>query len=59
MSCTAWNGCTDNATVELCTVTNGGHQWPGGDTLPYGGSASPNLDSSETIATFFDAHPMK
>jgi polyhydroxybutyrate depolymerase len=58
VSCTKWDGCTANADVELCTVTGGGHQWPGGDTLPYGGSASPNLDSSETIATFFDAHPM-
>ena len=58
VSCTKWDGCTSNADVELCTVTGGGHQWPGGDTLPYGGSASPNLDSSETIATFFDAHPM-
>ena len=58
VSCTKWDGCSANADVELCTVTGGGHQWPGGDTLPYGGSASPNLDSSETIAAFFDAHPM-
>jgi polyhydroxybutyrate depolymerase len=58
VSCTKWDGCTANADVELCTVTSGGHQWPGGDTLPYGGSASPNLDSSETIAEFFEAHPL-
>lgn len=58
VSCTKWDGCTAGADVELCTVTGGGHQWPGGDTLPYGGSASPNLDSSETIAAFFDAHAM-
>jgi len=58
VSCTKWDGCTANADVELCTVTGGGHQWPGGDTLPYGGSASPNLDSSETIAAFFEAHAM-
>jgi polyhydroxybutyrate depolymerase len=58
VSCTKWDGCTAGADVELCTVAGGGHQWPGGDTLPYGGSASPNLDSSETIAAFFDAHPM-
>jgi polyhydroxybutyrate depolymerase len=58
VSCTKWDGCTAGADVELCTVTGGGHQWPGGDTLPYGGTASPNLDSSETIAAFFDAHAM-
>ena len=59
VSCTKWSGCTDNADVELCTVTGGGHAWPGGDVLPYGGSTSQNLDASETIAAFFDAHPMK
>ena len=59
VSCTKWSGCTDGADVELCTVTGGGHAWPGGDVLPYGGSTSQNLDSSETIAAFFDAHPMK
>ena len=44
--------------VELCTVTGGGHQWPGGELLPYGATLSLNLDASEAIATFFDAHPM-
>ncbi|MBS2019050.1 MAG: hydrolase [Deltaproteobacteria bacterium] len=57
VSCSKWT-CEAGSHVELCTVTNGGHQWPGGETLPYGGSASPNLDSSETIAKFFEAHPL-
>ena len=57
-TCTKWDGCTSGADVELCTITGGGHQWPGGDTLPYGGTASPDLDSSETIAAFFEAHPL-
>lgn len=58
VKCTAWGGCTAGADVELCTVTNGGHQWPGGEQLPYGGSPSPNLITSEAIADFFEAHPM-
>jgi polyhydroxybutyrate depolymerase len=58
VSCTKWSGCTAGADVELCTVTGGGHQWPGGDQLPYGPNLSANLDTSSTIADFFLAHPM-
>lgn len=58
VSCTKWSGCTAGADVELCTVTGGGHQWPGGDQLPYGPNLSANLDTSKAIADFFDAHPM-
>ncbi|HSO37305.1 MAG TPA: PHB depolymerase family esterase [Labilithrix sp.] len=58
VSCTKWGGCTANADVELCTVTGGGHQWPGGEPLPYGGSPTPNLIASDAIADFFLAHPM-
>lgn len=57
-SCTKWGPCAGGADVELCTIAGGGHQWPGGDTLPYGGTASPDLDTSEAIADFFEAHPM-
>ena len=58
VSCTKWSGCTAGADVELCTVTGGGHQWPGGDQLPYGPSLSANLDTSSAVADFFAAHPM-
>jgi polyhydroxybutyrate depolymerase len=59
VSCTKWDGCAANADVELCTVTGGGHQWPGGDTFPfYGGSTSQNISASEAVADFFEAHPM-
>jgi polyhydroxybutyrate depolymerase len=57
-TCTRWSGCAVAADVELCTIASGGHQWPGGDTLPFGGTASPDLDASERIADFFLAHPM-
>jgi polyhydroxybutyrate depolymerase len=59
VSCTKWDGCTADADVELCTVTGGGHQWPGGDTFPlYGGSTSQTIKASEVVADFFEAHPM-
>lgn len=57
VTCTRW-ACDAGTHVEHCAVANGGHQWPGGESLPYGGSPSPNLDSSETIAKFFEAHPL-
>ncbi|HSO31769.1 MAG TPA: PHB depolymerase family esterase [Labilithrix sp.] len=58
VSCTSWGPCATGSDVELCTVTGGGHQWPGGELLPYGATRTLNLDASEAIATFFDAHPM-
>jgi len=58
VSCRKWGPCTAGADVELCTVTGGGHQWPGGEPLPYGGSPTPNLIASDAIADFFLAHPM-
>jgi polyhydroxybutyrate depolymerase len=58
VSCTKWDGCAANADVELCTVTGGGHQWPGGDAFVYGPTKSDNIIASEAIADFFEAHAM-
>jgi len=58
VSCTKWSGCTAGADVELCTVSGGGHQWPGGAELPYGPNLSLNLDTSSAVADFFATHPM-
>jgi polyhydroxybutyrate depolymerase len=48
------DGCTDGAVVELCTVTGGGHDWPGGGTAMGMG----DLVATDVIAEFFAAHPM-
>ncbi len=58
VSCRRWSTCEAGTAVELCTIAGGGHQWPGGEALPYGGSPTKNLDASEAIAKFFEAHPM-
>ena len=58
VECKSWAPCTGGTDVELCAVAAGGHQWPGGDLLPYGGAPSTNLVASEAIADFFAAHPM-
>jgi polyhydroxybutyrate depolymerase len=58
VSCTSYGPCAAGSDVELCTVTGGGHQWPGGALLPYGGVPTQNLIASEAIADFFQAHAM-
>lgn len=58
-SCVTYSGCTNNADVVLCTIQDGGHQWPGGGTtLPLLGKKSDNLDATSALWTFFAAHPM-
>jgi polyhydroxybutyrate depolymerase len=56
VSCTSFGPCAAGSDVQLCTVTGGGHQWPGSTLPPYAGT--PNLIASEAIADFFLAHAM-
>ncbi len=58
VTCRAFDGCRDNATVELCSVQGGGHQWPGGSTIPLLGTNTNDVVASDRIAAFFAAHPM-
>jgi polyhydroxybutyrate depolymerase len=55
VSCTEWGPCNTGSHVRLCTVTGGAHAWPSGDGV-YAGSK--NLDASNAILDFFEAHPM-
>ena len=41
----------------LCTIQGGGHQWPGGDTLPVLGKKRDTLTATDALWTFFVAHP--
>jgi poly(3-hydroxybutyrate) depolymerase len=43
--------------VELCTIQNGGHAWPGGEALPTG-KTSTDINATSTILDFFEKHPM-
>jgi polyhydroxybutyrate depolymerase len=59
---TRYPGCEPEASVELYTIVNGGHAWPGG--FPYLptmiiGKTSRNFDASAAIWDFFEAHPMR
>lgn len=58
-SCVTHGGCTDGADVVLCTLDGVGHQWPGGESLPFLGPNSNDLVATDAIWDFFVAHPRK
>ncbi len=53
-----WTGCVDSSAVELYTIIDGGHSWPGGQGGLVG-SDQPALtiSASQLIWEFFEAHP--
>lgn len=57
-SCVAYPDCQGAASVELCTIEGGGHTWPGGEELTVLGHTTQDLDATERISQFFEAHPM-
>lgn len=56
--CESWSGCTDGATVRLCTIRGGGHQWPGGVTIPGLGSNTSDISATEMMWQFFSMHSL-
>ncbi len=55
-----FDDCRNGTSVQLYTVTGGGHTWPGGPQyLPPAivGVVSHDFDASETMWQFFAAHP--
>lgn len=56
-SCVTHSGCTAGADVVLCTIDQGGHQWPGGEALPFMGKKSDHLIATDALWEFFVAHP--
>jgi polyhydroxybutyrate depolymerase len=65
-TCDRFPGCAAGVDVEQCTVTNGGHVWPGG-TAPLGsgiggcafGYQSQTFVASSELWNFFAAHPLR
>lgn len=54
---TQWQNCQDGADVELYSVTDGGHVWPGETMYSGGGYVTEHFSATETIWTFFESHP--
>ncbi len=55
--CEEWTGCQADATVRLCTIDGGGHQWPGGNSIPFLGPNTNDISATEAMWEFFVAHP--
>lgn len=51
-TCYAYNGCSENATVEFCEVRGMGHTWPGDD------SPVDWLNATDVFWDFFENHPL-
>jgi polyhydroxybutyrate depolymerase len=53
-----WSGCAGSTSVELYTVIDGGHAWPGGSGgWPGSDQPTQSISASQLIWDFFDAHP--
>ncbi len=57
---TAYTGCANGAAVELYTIREGGHTWPGGGAMAewFVGRTTTSLDASSVMWEFFSAHPL-
>jgi polyhydroxybutyrate depolymerase len=56
VSCATYSKCDGGAAVELCTISDGGHAWPG-SAFPLPGTTQ-NINATDAMWTFFAAHPM-
>jgi len=57
-TCVAWTACAASSEVVLCTIDQGGHTWPGGLPVPALGITSTDINATDTMIDFFEAHPM-
>lgn len=53
-----WTGCKNSSSVELYTIINGGHAWPGGQGgWPGSDKPTQSISASQLIWEFFATHP--
>lgn len=58
VSCQEWSGCNAGANVRLCMVDGGGHQWPGGFTIPGLGHNTSDISATRAMWEFFQLHSL-
>jgi polyhydroxybutyrate depolymerase len=56
--CTRYETCAGGAEVALCTVTGGGHTWPGGTPVPILGYTTTSIRATDAMWEFFQRHPL-
>jgi polyhydroxybutyrate depolymerase len=54
-----YTGCNQDAQVVLYTIVDGGHQWPGGSTIPGAGKNSRHIDATEELWRFFQSYSLE
>lgn len=56
-----YRDCENDASVELYTIEDGGHAWPGGESLPrwFFGRTTHTIDATRLMWGFFQAHPLR
>ena len=58
VTCQTYDGCKDGAEVNLCTVSGGGHTWPGGTPVPALGFTTNDIVATDAMWDFFLRHPL-
>ena len=58
VTCVTYDGCKASAEVSLCTVTGGGHTWPGGVPVPSLGHTTTDISATDVMWDFFLRHPL-
>jgi polyhydroxybutyrate depolymerase len=53
-SCATYSTCAAGVKVTLCTITGGGHCWPGETSCPYGATTS-DISANDAMWEFFSA----
>lgn len=57
-TCTRYDTCLTGSEVVACAIDGGGHTWPGGVPIPIVGKTSTDISATETMVSFFEAHPL-
>lgn len=58
VTCVTYDGCKAGNEVNLCTVQDGGHAWPGGMSIPLLGKTTQEISATDMMWDFFVKHPM-
>ena len=58
VTCITYDGCKPSVEVSLCTVTGGGHTWPGGMPVPGLGYTTNDIVATDAMWDFFMKHPL-
>jgi polyhydroxybutyrate depolymerase len=56
--CTTRDACANGAEVTLCTITGGGHTWPGAIAVPSLGPTTQDIAATDALWDFFVKHPL-